>query len=328
MPSKRIEWRGELLRDKTVRRRLTPFVVIALIFGAVFGLAVAYLFAKTRRNRKDESETIETGFGRLEYATLGEGAPVLVAHGSGGGYDQSLHMTAPLAEEGFKLIAPSRFGYLRSDIPAEPTPAAQAQAYAALLDHLGIGKTVVLAISAGAWSALHFAKAYPQRCQALVLLVPATSLPAGTTIYGGVMARSVFRCNLLGGLIVRLAALFPRLGASLLGTPIALFHKLPGAERQRLRQLMTDSLPVRAHAQGMALDIDQAQPDESFDFAAIPCPVLAVSTADDAFKTAERAREIVQAVPDGKAIIFETGGHLLVNRLGETVRAVAEFLKP
>lgn len=310
-----------------MRRRLTPFVIVALIFGAVFGALAVYLFRKTRRNRKDESKTIDTAFGRIEYAALGDGAPVLVAHGAGGGYDQGLHMTAPLAEEGFKLIGLSRFGYLRSDIPAEPTPAKQAEAYAALLDQLGIAKTVMLGISAGAWSALHFAKNYPERCKALVLLVPATSLPAGTTIFGGVMARTVFRSNIFGGLILRLAATFPRLGASLVGTPMALLHNLPPEEKQRVHQVLIDGLPARDHAQGMALDIDAAQPDDSFGFADISCPVLAISAADDSFRTAERAKEITDAVPHGKLMVFETGGHLLVRRQKDAVRAIAAFLK-
>lgn len=47
------------------------------------------------------------------------------------------------------VIAPSRFGYLGSTMPAGATVAAQADVYAALLDELGIDRLDVLAISSG-----------------------------------------------------------------------------------------------------------------------------------------------------------------------------------
>ena len=54
--------------------------------------------------------TIETSFGTLEYAVKGEGEPILVVHGAGGGFDQALNMTGAMAGHGYRLIAPSRFG--------------------------------------------------------------------------------------------------------------------------------------------------------------------------------------------------------------------------
>ena len=56
--------------------------------------------------------TIESRFGPLEYAEAGTGKPVLMIHGSGGGYDQGLLFAAPLVEHGMRVISPSRFGYL------------------------------------------------------------------------------------------------------------------------------------------------------------------------------------------------------------------------
>lgn len=311
-------------------RRISPLAIVAaVLFGAAAGITALY-FVKSRKHKKrrpEDSAIIETSCGAVEYGTLGKGEPVLVLHGSGGGFDQGLHMAEPLTAEGYRLIAPSRFGYLRSDMPGEPSPALQAEAYRELLDTLGISKVVVLAISAGAWSGLHFAKAYPERCKALVLLVPATALPAGTAIYGGMVARLVFRSRCLGGILLRLAATFPRLGASLIGTPMALLHRLSKDERGRIFQLLADGLPVRDHAVGMAFDIDTAQPDGDFAFDQIACPVLTVSAEDDGFKTAARAKEIAMAVPNGRAHLFPNGGHMLVNRIGETVRVVASFLK-
>ncbi len=108
-----------------------------------------------------------------------------MVHGASGGFDQGVELLGALAGRGFRLIAPSRFGYLRSALPADATTAMQADAYVQLLDHLGIKKVAVVGISAGAWSSLQFAIRHPDRCGALVLLVPADYLPAGTSIQGG-----------------------------------------------------------------------------------------------------------------------------------------------
>lgn len=77
---------------------------------------------------------------------MGEGNPVLIVHGAGGGFDQGLDMTGALAGHGYRLIVPSRFGYLRSALPDKPTVAMQADTYVALLDRLGADKVVVVSI--------------------------------------------------------------------------------------------------------------------------------------------------------------------------------------
>ena len=94
-------------------------------------------------------------------------------HGTGGGFDQGLRFAAALGQRGHRIISPSRFGYLRSDFPVDPSLANQADAFVALLDHLNINRLSVIGGSAGALSATAFALRHPDRCAALVLLVPA-----------------------------------------------------------------------------------------------------------------------------------------------------------
>ncbi|HUO97931.1 MAG TPA: alpha/beta hydrolase [Rhizomicrobium sp.] len=301
-----------------------------LTAGAVAGIAIGFLFRRRIAARLDRrpggSKTVETAFGTVEYAVAGAGEPVLVVHGASGGFDQGLHVAAPLADKGCYLIAPSRFGYLGSGVPENPTPAAQADAFAKLLDRLGIRHTVVLAVSAGAWSALQFAVRHPARCRALVLMVPATTLPPGVRMYGGLMARTLYRSNLLGWMIVRLAAAFPKLAAVLLATPAAILEAASGKEKRRIRQMLDDILPVRAHAEGMTLDLAAAQAGDALPVKKIGCPVLAISAEDDAFQTAARAREIAQTAPKGTAIVYPTGGHLLVGRQETVIDEVVSFL--
>jgi pimeloyl-ACP methyl ester carboxylesterase len=214
-----------------MRRILLAGLVVVTVAGCV----VYGIFRRDLREANERltghSETIETPFGRLEYATAGEGVPMLVVHGAGGGFDQGMEMTGVLAGRGYRLIAPSRFGYLRSAMPEEATTAMQADAYVQLLDHRGIEKVVVVGISAGAWSSMQFAIRHPERCEALVLLVPANYLPAGTSIHGGAVVRAIFSSDFVAWSALKLMPIIPGgMTRMMLGTDPGVVRG--GAERE------------------------------------------------------------------------------------------------
>src|SRR5678816_124370 len=70
--------------------------------------------AAARERALSGSRFQETGCGPIEYGTFGEGSPILVLHGTSGGWDQGIAAARGLVGHGFQLIAPSRFGYLRT----------------------------------------------------------------------------------------------------------------------------------------------------------------------------------------------------------------------
>src|SRR5712692_6758633 len=78
----------------------------------------------------------------------------------------------PLADAGFRVIAPDLPGYGYSDKPAdaEYTIAAQARAVTALLDRLGIDKATIVGASYGGAIAATMALDYPERVERLVLI--------------------------------------------------------------------------------------------------------------------------------------------------------------
>jgi pimeloyl-ACP methyl ester carboxylesterase len=78
-----------------------------------------------------------------------------------------------------RVIAPSRFGYLGSRMPAGATPADQADVFVALLEALGISAVDVLGISAGTTSVLQLAVRHPERLKHLVVL--SGNLPGSPT---------------------------------------------------------------------------------------------------------------------------------------------------
>ena len=59
---------------------------------------------------------------------------MLVVHGVFGGYDAGLLFARLTGLGGFRVIAPARFGYLGSTLPARRSPAVKANGCAALLD--------------------------------------------------------------------------------------------------------------------------------------------------------------------------------------------------
>ncbi len=91
------------------------------------------------------ARSLPSPLGDIEFKRGGEGVPVLVIHGSGGGFDQGELIATAILDEQFDWIAPSRFGYLRSTFHKGATFDDQAEAYAHLFNHLGLHKVVVLA---------------------------------------------------------------------------------------------------------------------------------------------------------------------------------------
>src|SRR5215470_19795613 len=128
-----------------------------LFLGAVvaIGAASALIFLaydhELGRARTDASRgafIAQTTAGPIEYAEKGTGIALLSIHGAGGGYDQGLANVADLVSDDFRVIAPSRYGYLGTPIPSDTSSASQADAHAALLTELKVDKAIVVGISA------------------------------------------------------------------------------------------------------------------------------------------------------------------------------------
>ena len=144
-------------------RGILRYIAIVLILSVVL-VSVAYFSDISRAYERvsGKSTVIPSPYGDIEFTEGGSGPDVLVIHGSGGGYDQGeLLVQAELGDK-FHWITPSRFGYLRSTFHENATFDDQAHAYAYLLDHLGIKKVAVVALSHGGPSALLFAALYPE----------------------------------------------------------------------------------------------------------------------------------------------------------------------
>ena len=114
-------------------------VIAILILVIVLPVLVSYSgFKRDIQAAHDrvsgDSKILRTDKYTIEYSVKGDGIPVLLLHGAGGGYDQGLWAGKTLLGDGYKFISVSRFGYLNSPIPSGASIKSQAAAYATLLD--------------------------------------------------------------------------------------------------------------------------------------------------------------------------------------------------
>jgi pimeloyl-ACP methyl ester carboxylesterase len=113
-------------------------------------------------------QTVETKLGSVEVARQGDGPPVLLVHGTPGGWDSSLAMGRFLVDAGFELIAPARPGYQGTPLDGRDAIDEQADLHAALLEALGHATAGVVTWSGGGPSGYRLAVRHPDRVSALV----------------------------------------------------------------------------------------------------------------------------------------------------------------
>jgi pimeloyl-ACP methyl ester carboxylesterase len=91
-------------------------------------------------------------------------------HGGLGGADQGGLVADWLAAEGYRILSPSRPGYLGTPLASGATVGDQADLLAALFDTLGIRQAALLSYSSGGPVAYSLAARHPQRVLALVAI--------------------------------------------------------------------------------------------------------------------------------------------------------------
>ena len=142
------------------------------------------------------ANTIQTGGFATNYHDLGQGAPVLLIHGSGPGVSAwaNWRLLLPVLAQNRRVIAPDMRGFGFTQRPTNPAAAdayrmtAWVQQAVDLLDGLGIEKTDLVGNSFGGALALALAIAHPKRVRRLVLMgsvgVPFQITPGLDAVWG------------------------------------------------------------------------------------------------------------------------------------------------
>lgn len=312
----------------TRRAILTGFGGLALAAAAWATGAYRATMAATDARLARRSSIIDTSVGALEYAIAGRGPPLMMIHGTGGGFDQGLLFAHGLREAAFQIVAPSRFGYLRSAFPDDASPAHQADVLVELLDHLGIDRLAVAGGSAGALTAAEFALRHPDRCSHLVLIVPAANLtdrdPVEFTALQRVAVETVLNSDFW---FWALASLAPKqMLRTLLATDPALLARVSPDERRRANLILEGLMPISRKSHGLRTDGFWAGTPSPTPFDRITVPVLILSCEDDLFGTAQTARLLAERIPRAHLTIWPDGGHIWLGHDGDLAREVTGFI--
>jgi pimeloyl-ACP methyl ester carboxylesterase len=310
-------------------------VLVGLLVAVVCGIAYTRYqrdISQARERVSTGSQVAQTPCGPIEYAEAGEGKPVLVVHGAGGGYDQGLDIAKPLVDGGFRVIAMSRFGYLGTPLPIDASADAQADAHACLLDALGIQRAAVLGASAGAPSSMQFALRYPERSAALVLLVPAAyvSRPAGeppmqTPAGTAFLFDTALKSDFLFWAAIKLAR--HTVIRAILATPPAVVENASADEQARVAQMLDHILPISPRRHGLVNDAAVVSSLPRYELERIGTPTLVMSAADDLFGTFDTARYTAEHIPGARFVSYPSGGHLLVGHQRAVQSEMIAFLK-
>jgi pimeloyl-ACP methyl ester carboxylesterase len=303
------------------------FAVVGVLAAAAWAVHLRFAqdLARASERAAAGSRVVATRCGPIEVQEAGQGTPLLMVHGSGGGHDQGMAWARPLVQHGMRVIAMSRFGYLRTPRPADASPEAQADAHVCLLDALGIARAAVMGVSAGAPSAVQAAIRHPGRVAALVLVVPIAYKPGAVADSAPPVSddKDALLLRLLGSDFLFWSALQVArdpLIRHVLATPPEQVAAASPAERARVNDLAERILPVSTRAAGLRDDTGLGKRLGPYALETLRVPTLVVSARDDGFGTFAAAQYTAGRIPGAKFIGFDDGGHLLVGH-DDAVRA-------
>jgi pimeloyl-ACP methyl ester carboxylesterase len=247
---------------------------------------------------------------------------VLVVHGIGGGYDQGLYI-GQIGLESYQLISISRFGYLGTPLPGDATPAAQADAHAALLDALGVPQAAIVGISAGGPSSLQFALRFPERCAALVMVSAVNYEAPAHLLKLGERLQRLIHSDFMGWVVVRYARTFL---LNIFGVSRRILEGLPAVEKQWVEQFFESILPLHWRADGIINDIYQIASLERLPLERINAPTLVIHADDDTTVSPDQGRYSAKSIPQARFVQLNSGGHFLLGQHQRVCSEVESFL--
>lgn len=287
---------------KIIKWIFISITLLLIIYFAVQG--VLCTIGVNKANKKIESYNVKVAklsYGDMTYIDEGEGEVILSIHGIFGGYDQA-YETVNNRKNQNRIIAPSRFGYLSSEVKGDGTPKEQAQAYIELLDQLEIDKVFLLATSAGGTPAIRLALDYPERVKGVILYCSAMPVVEKPERYLEYQAPP--------------QPLLTDYGMYLISPLMPVMMGMPASTVKTI-------LPVSKRKQGVILDGKYTNPDmeRNFDEYVIEnlsLPVLILHSEDDEVASFAKVDKVKHRFPNYKLVSFPTGGHMMVGN-GEAI---------
>ena len=305
-------------------KKMAYGLLVLLILGTGLVLVSYSNFSEERLTAiKTGSKILDTAAGPMEYQQIGNNGPVLLLlHGTPGGYDQAIPI------EGMRVLVPSRPGYLRTPLDTGRTPQEQADAYAALMDSLGIDQVIVMGASGGGPSAIAFAVRHPKRTVALIALEAVSqtlSLEELTIEMPFFMSSDFYMWAALSAMktlmgpegIVELVVPNPENQRLILDDP---------AKLKKIESLMWSSWPMSLRQLGEANDFTQFA-DIDLNASAISVPTLIIHGTEDINVKYTQSIALAEQIPGAILHTVEGADHMMpFSHSEEMTAAIEEFL--
>jgi pimeloyl-ACP methyl ester carboxylesterase len=239
-------------------------------------------------------------FGRLYYEVTGQGPPIVFAHGLGGNHLSWWQQVAHFSRA-HTCVTFAHRGFAPSD-PVEngPDPEDYAGDLAALIDHLGLDRPVLVAQSMGGWSCLRHALDNPGKVSGLMMACTTGMLDfrKGTRDISADLAIWQARADEAAPRWSE-AGIHPACGEGLAARSPALHELYKAIDRLNAR---LDKVALRRR---LALSRHRS-PSE---IASLSCPVLFLSGADDLVVPAFGLAAVAAEAPDARFALVPDAGH-------------------
>jgi pimeloyl-ACP methyl ester carboxylesterase len=295
---------------------LVVLILAVLLLGGFGAFRDRRWIDDCTRRLEAGSTVMHTSKGQVEYAFWGTAGPVILfLHGQPGGYDQGVQLGEAAVRHGFRMMAISRPGYLRTPLAIGLSPGEQAEAIAALLDALGICRVAAVSLSGGGPAAIEFALRYPTRCLALVAISAVSRpKPPPAGIMAWLLSTKPFTSNVAGWLLGAAVKLRPALLAQVLVSDAKSRADILSDPRKLSALIALAQAGIWLPAQrreGSRNDVEQFASLPVFPVEAICVPTLVIHGMDDEEVPFTHGLFIAQKVSGAELYAIENGTHVI-----------------
>jgi pimeloyl-ACP methyl ester carboxylesterase len=251
----------------------------------------------------------------IEYSIRGAGRPILVFHGGHSNCQEEFGYRELLLN-GYAILTPSRAGYGQTSIETGQSLGTACQAYSELLDHLGIEKADIIAISAGGASGIYFAAHYPERVRSLTLQSAVSgqwhtpqdkTYKAAQILFGPSFEKYTWAA------VRFMSNQFPRFMFKQMAPSFSLLpysEVLARTSEEDIQEFRKMNNRQRS-GHGFLLDLSQINSITESDLMNIRCPALIQHSQNDQAVPVEHARRAQRHISGSRLCLLDTWGHLI-----------------
>jgi pimeloyl-ACP methyl ester carboxylesterase len=203
-------------------------------------------------------------------------------------------------------------------MPPNATPSAQADAFAALLDALDIRQIDVVALSAGATSALQLALRHPEKVKHLAVLVG--NLPGSPTA----IVQPLWTGRINRQLVMWALRTFAPSTTAPFVAAVPRGFAMSGDDIRYITEFIDSLFPMSPAGYNFDLFVSNADVN-NYNLEAISVPTLIAHTTDDQLASHDASRRAAERIPGARFVSLGSGGHLMLGQQKKNGDTLAAF---